>query len=67
MLLLIVLYSIKGSNLSNLWPSLRNAPVLAAPGFVQLLQLAVDDSDLGTGVVLLQDDIHRVEHPLCSL
>ena len=60
-----MLYSIKSRNLSNLWPSLSKAPVLAAPDFNKPFKLAVDASDVGAGAGLLQDDIHGVEHHMC--
>ena len=39
--------------------------VLVAPNFTKLFKLAVDDSDIEPGVVLLQDDDRGIDHPVC--
>ena len=44
---------------------LYSNPVLTAPNFEKPFKLAVDASDFGMGGVLLQDDEHGLEHPVC--
>ena len=44
---------------------LTTAPVLAIPNFKKPFIMYVDASDLGEGVVLMQEDVHRLEHPIC--
>ena len=40
-------------------------PILTAPNFSKPFRLAVDASDVGAGVVLLQCDDEDIEHPVC--
>ena len=44
---------------------LTSAPVLMAPSFNQPFQMQVDASHVGAGAVLLQNDDHGVERPVC--
>lgn len=44
---------------------LVNAPVLTAPSFDRPFKLAVDASDYAVGAVLLQEEEHQVDHPIC--
>ena len=44
---------------------LRCEPVLLAPNFNKELKLAVDESDVGAGGVLLQEDENGVDQPIC--
>ena len=44
---------------------LRNEAVLLAPNFNKEFKLVVDASDVGAGVVLLQEDDSGVDHPVC--
>ena len=41
------------------------APVLGAPDFSKLFKLLVDASDIADGGVLLQEDSHGIDHPVC--
>ena len=51
--------------LQELRALLNSAPVLAAPDFNAPFKLAVDASDVAAGAVLLQEDKHGVDHPVC--
>jgi len=44
---------------------LTHYPILTAPNFMKEFKLAVDTSDIGAGVVLLQEDDKGIDHPLC--
>ena len=44
---------------------LQSAPVLSAPDFTLPFKLAVDASDTAAGAVLLQEDSHGIDHPVC--
>ena len=44
---------------------LKSTPVLLAPDFDKPFKLAVDASDIGAGAILIQEDNHGVEHPVC--
>ena len=44
---------------------LKNAPVLLAPNFDSEFKLDKDASDVGTGSVLLHEDVNGVDHPVC--
>ena len=44
---------------------LQSAPVLTAPDFKSSFKLAVDESDVAAGAVLLQEDNEGVKHPVC--
>ena len=44
---------------------LKSAPVLLAPSFDKVFQLALDTSDIGAGSVLLQEDDNDVDHHIC--
>ena len=50
---------------NNLKVILGNTPVLLAPDFNKSFKLAVDASDIGVGVVLLQEDDTCIEHHVC--
>ena len=44
---------------------LKSAPVLLAPDFDKCFKLAVDASDVGIGVFVLQEDNNGIDHPVC--
>ena len=44
---------------------LGNTPVLLAPDFNKSLKFAVDASDIGVDVVLLQEDNNRIDRRVC--
>ena len=44
---------------------LKSAPVLLAPDFDKCFKLAVDASDVGIGVVVLQEDNNGIDYPVC--
>lgn len=44
---------------------LASTPALSAPDFIRPFKLAVDASDCGAGAVLMQEDAHVVDHPVC--
>ena len=44
---------------------LLNAPVLAAPDFSVPFKLMVDASDIGAGVILIQESSDGLDHPVC--
>ncbi len=44
---------------------LCSTPVLSAPNFSTLFKLEVDASATGAGAVLLQEDVHGIDHPVC--
>ena len=41
------------------------APVLCAPDFSKLFKLFVNASDIAVEGVLLQEDNHSIDHPVC--
>ena len=51
----------------NLKAVLISVPVLSAPNFNCRFKLAVDASDIGANLVLLQEDENGVDHPVCYL
>ena len=44
---------------------LCSMPVLTAPDFACLFEIEVDTSAYGAGTVLLQEDDHGIDHPVC--
>ena len=44
---------------------LQSSPVLLAPDFHSPFKLAIDASDVAAGGVLLQEDAHGIDHPVC--
>ncbi|KAI3368074.1 hypothetical protein L3Q82_026895 [Scortum barcoo] len=44
---------------------LCNAPILVAPDFARPFKIEVDASAYGAGAVLLQEDDHGIDHPVC--
>ncbi len=44
---------------------LCSTPVLSAPNFSTSFKLEVDASATGAGAVLLQEDVHGIDHPVC--
>ena len=49
----------------NIRTVLLMAPVLRAPYFSKLFKLFKDTSDIGVGGMLLQEDNHSIDHPVC--
>ena len=41
------------------------APVLHVPDFSKLFKLLIDAGDIGVGDILLQEDNHCIDHPVC--
>jgi len=44
---------------------LLSASMLMAPNFDKPFKLMVDASDTGSGIVLLQEGVDGIDHPLC--
>ncbi len=49
----------------NVKALLCNAPVLIAPDCAKSFTLEIDASLVGVGAVLIQEDAHGIEHPVC--
>lgn len=49
----------------NVKALLCSVPVLAAPVYDKTFKLEIDASAVGTGAVLIQEDIHGIDHPVC--
>ncbi|KAJ8279345.1 hypothetical protein COCON_G00064110 [Conger conger] len=49
----------------NVKALLVSTPVISAPDFTRPFKLAVDVSDCGAGAVLVQEDAHGIDHPVC--
>ena len=49
----------------NIKTVLLVAPVLHVPNFSKLFKLFIDADDIGVGSVLLQEDYHGIDHPVC--
>ena len=52
------------SAFQELKAKLTSAPVLSAPDFEKPFKVAVDASDVAAGVLLIQDGIDGLEHPV---
>ena len=50
---------------SNVKMLLSMSPVLAMLNFEKPFIIHVDASDLGVGAVVMQENIHKLEHPIC--
>nr|WMC20665.1 matrix metalloproteinase 17 [Paralichthys olivaceus] len=46
--------------------SRAHAPVLTPPHFSQPFKFEMDASAMGTGAVLIQEDLHGIEHSVCN-